>query len=163
MVMNASRSILLLCVLALAPVLAFAADCCVCEASASPAEYLTNADDSQSTRLGSINEQLRAYAKQDSSDRVYGAIAYEMRFLDQAGRTDFDQRMRFAVHYFSQLSSELSVNVGISDYVGYLPHMDPFGFDQDLDRRQQNLKLDTAYVKYSNEPDLGGVNSHLFN
>ena len=163
MVMRAYRYILLLCVLVLAPVLAFAADCCDCEASATPTEYTANAvDGNMSARMAGINDQLRAYSRQDGSDHVYGAIAYEMRYMNQAGRTDFDQRMRFAVHYFSQLSDELLVNVGISDYIGYLPHMDPFGFDEDLDRRKQDLRLDTAYVKYSNEPDLSSVNSHLF-
>jgi hypothetical protein len=159
MVMRAHKITLLLCVLALLPVLAFASDGCECACAAAQD---TAAVQVSSESLSSRIDALRSYCENDSNDRVYGAIAYEMRFMDQAGRKDFDQRMRFAVHYFSQLSDSMSVNVGISDYVGYLPHMDPFGFQQENARRQQDLRLDTAYLKVSDEHDLSGVNSHLF-
>lgn len=183
MVMHAFKFSLLLCALVLMPVLAFASDNCEAEMLGEP---LSNQIKSNTERVnaleiaiddrfldqavsynpsfGGINycDRLRSYCQNESNDRVYGAIAYEMRYLDQAGRSDFDQRMRFAMHYFSQLSDTMSVNIGISDYVGYLPHMDPFGFQQDNARRQQDLRLDTAYLKISEDHDLSGVNSHLF-
>lgn len=86
----------------------------------------------------------------DSSygSHVYGAIGYELRYTDYGVEGNFDQRLRFAVNYFSQLSDNLSLHFGVSDRFDGLPNSDPFGFQQDIREIQRDMRFDRAYVHY---------------
>ncbi len=137
--MKAFIKTLLCCTLVLAPVFASANDCCECL----PEQIQMNEQSCER-----IAETLGAYCP-EQGDRVYGAIGYEMRYTDYGVEADFDQRLRFAVNYFSQLSDNLSLHFGISDRFDGLPNGDPFGFERDIADKQRDMRIDQAYVRSS--------------
>ena len=137
--MKAITTTLLCGALALAPAFASANDCCSCIADQVKAT---------SQQCDSLETALADYCPEQST-AVYGAIGYELRYTDNGVEGDFDQRLRFAVNYFSQLSENLSLHVGISDRFNGLPNGDPFGFEQNIAEIKRDMQLDTAYAQYS--------------
>lgn len=138
--MKALTTALLCCSLALAPVFASAND--------DSCECIADQVKATSRMCDQLEANLADYCPEPRT-AVYGAIGYEMRYTDNGVEGDFDQRLRFAINYFNQLSDNLSLHVGISDRFNGLPNGDPFGFEQNISDIKRDMQLDTAYARYS--------------